>query len=107
MEAFIYLAIFVLIVAGFWKVFEKAGQPGWAALIPIYNLVVYLQVAGKPIWWILLYFIPLVNLIVSVIVSLSVAERFGKSAAYAMGLLFLPFIFIPMLGFSDAKYQGA
>jgi hypothetical protein len=100
------LALFVLLVAGMWKVFTKAGQPGWAAIIPIYNVIVLLQVAGRPIWWIILYLIPFVNIVIAIIVNIDIAKRFGKGVGFAIGLVFLPFIFYPILGFGDAQYQG-
>jgi hypothetical protein len=102
----IELAIIVAVVAGFWKVFEKAGKPGWAAIIPIYNIIVLLEIIGKPIWWIVLFFIPCVNFIVSILVALDVAKSFGKSAGFGVGLAFLPFVFYPILGFGDARYVG-
>jgi len=101
-----YLAVLLLIIIGMWKVFEKAGKPGWAAIIPIYNLVVLLEIVGKPIWWIILMLIPLVNLIVYIIVLIELAKRFGKGIGFALGLLFLPFIFFPVLGFGSAQYHG-
>ena len=100
------LALCVAIIAGVWKVFVKAGKPGWAAIVPIYNLVVLLEIAGKPLWWVLLFFVPLVNLIMMVLVGIAVAKSFGKSAAYGIGLALLGFVFYPMLGFSDAQYQA-
>lgn len=106
MKALIYLAIFVLIIAGIWRVFTKAGRPGWGALIPIYNLYLLCGIAGKPGWWVILMFIPIVNLIISILVSLGVAENFGKGAGFGIGLAFLPFIFYPILGFGDATYGG-
>lgn len=102
----IYLAIVVAVIAGFWKMFEKAGQPGWAAIVPIYNLVVLLKISGKPLWWIILFFIPFVNFVAIVLAMLGLAKNFGKGAGFAMGCVFLGFIFIPMLGFGDAKYVG-
>ncbi len=102
----IYLAIVILMIAGMWKTFSKAGQPGWAAIIPIYNVIVLLQVAGKPVWWIILFLIPLVNLIVAILAYLALAEKFGKGAGFAVGLILLPFVFWPMLGFGDAQFQG-
>src|SRR6266478_934150 len=87
----IEIAIIIVVVIGLWKVFEKAGQPGWAAIVPIYNIVVLLQIAGKPIWWIILFFIPLVNLIPAIMVPIAIAEKFGKSVAFGVGLIFLPF----------------
>ena len=107
MIGLIALAIFVAIIAGFWKVFTKAGQPGWAAIVPIYNLIVLLQIAGKPLWWIILFFLPFANLVAAVLVGLAVAKKFGKSDAFGLGLGLLAFIFYPILGFSDAQYQGA
>jgi uncharacterized membrane protein YoaK (UPF0700 family) len=102
----IYLAILVAIIAGFWKVFEKAGQPGWAAIVPIYNVIVMLQIAGKPIWWIVLFFIPLVNLVIAFIVNIEIAKRFGKDALFGVLLTLFGFIFYPILGFGDASYLG-
>jgi hypothetical protein len=102
----IYLAVIVLAIAGMWKTFSKAGKPGWAAIIPIYNLIVLLEVAGKPLWWIILFFIPVVNLIAMILVGIGVAENFGKSAGFGVGLALLSFIFYPILGFGSAQYQG-
>jgi hypothetical protein len=102
----VYLAIYVLVAIGFWKMFEKAGQPGWAGLIPIVNLYFLCKVAGRPGWWVILYFIPIVSLVISIIVWLDTAKAFGKGAGFAIGLIFLPFIFAPVLGFGDAQYQG-
>jgi len=101
-----YLAVLLLIIIGMWKVFEKAGKPGWAAIIPIYNLVVLLEIVGKPIWWIILMLIPLVNLIVYIIILVELAKRFGKGVGFAIGLLIFPFICFPILGFGNAQYQG-
>ena len=96
----------VLMVAAMWKVFTKAGKPGWAALIPIYNLVVLLQIAGKPVWWIILFFIPIVNLVILILIGIDVAKAFGKGTGFGLGLALLGFIFYPILGFSDATYRG-
>jgi Family of unknown function (DUF5684) len=96
----------VILIIAWWKVFTKAGQPGWACLIPIYNLYILLKIAGKPGWWIILFLIPIVNFVISIIVSIAVANSFGKSALFGIGLAFLPFIFYLILGFGDAKYVG-
>jgi len=101
----IELLILAVVVAGLWKVFVKAGQPGWAAVVPIYNLIVLLNIARKPLWWIVLCVIPFVNLIAAILISIAVARNFGKSVAFGVGLALLPFVFYPMLGFSDAIYQ--
>jgi len=102
-----YIAIIVVIIAAMWKVFEKAGQPGWAAIVPIYNgYVLTCEIAKKEILWFILMFIPFVGIIASIMVSLEVARKFGKSDGFGIGLAFLPFIFYPMLAFGDAQYQG-
>ena len=99
-----YFALIILMIAGLWKTFSKAGQPGWAAIIPIYNLIVLCQVAGRPIWWFLLLLICFP--IFYIIICIDIAKRFGKGGGFAVGLIFLPFIFFPMLGFGSAQYQG-
>jgi len=101
----VWLAIVVLAIAGMWKVFTKAGKPGWAAIVPIYNLIVLLEIAGKPMWWFILFLVPVVNFIVIIMVSIAVAQRFGKGTGFALGLAFLAPIFYPVLGFSDARYN--
>jgi hypothetical protein len=103
----LYLALIVLVIAGFWKVFVKAGHPGWAAIVPIYNIYILLKIAGKPGWWLLLFFIPVVSLVVMILVSLEVAKAFGKGGGFGVGLALLSFVFYPILGFGDAKYQAA
>jgi Family of unknown function (DUF5684) len=102
----VWLVVVVLMIAAMWKLFEKAGEPGWAAIVPIYNIIVLLKIVGKPAWWIVLLLIPLVNLIVAIIVLIALAKSFGKGAGFAIGLLILPFIFYPMLAWGDAKYLG-
>jgi hypothetical protein len=102
----IELGLVVLTVAGMWAVFAKAGKPGWAAIIPIYNVIVLLEIADKPIWWIILFLIPCVNLIVALFVSIAVAEKFGQGAGFGVGLWLLGFVFYPILGFGDYQYEG-
>jgi uncharacterized membrane protein YhaH (DUF805 family) len=105
--AVIWLVVMVVLIAAMWKVFEKAGEPGWAAIIPIYNLYILLKIAGRPGWWILLFLIPFVNFIIAIVVAFDVAKRFGKGAGFALGLVFLPFIFYPLLAWGDAQYHAA
>src|SRR6476620_10565425 len=100
-----WLAVVVLMVASMWKLFQKAGEPGWAAIVPIYNFIVLLKIAGKPAWWIVLMFIPFVNLIVAIIAALAVARNFGKGTGFGLGLAFLAPIFYPILAFGDSRYQ--
>jgi uncharacterized membrane protein YhaH (DUF805 family) len=103
--AIIYCALLLLVIAALWKIFTKAGKPGWAALIPIYNIIVLLEIAGKPAWWVILFLIPFVNFIVAIIVSIAVAKNFGKGTGFGVGLAFLGFIFGPILAFGDAQYN--
>ncbi|MFP4527309.1 MAG: DUF5684 domain-containing protein [Candidatus Kapaibacterium sp.] len=103
----IWLAIVVLMIAGMWKIFEKAGKPGWAAIIPIYNMIVLLEIIDRPLWWIILLFIPIVNIVFGILITIELAKSFGKDMAYAIGMILLPFIFYPMLGFGDAQFEGA
>lgn len=102
----VWLIILVLIIASMWKVFVKAGKPGWAAIIPIYNIIVLLEIVGRPLWWLILLIIPFVNIIAFIVVAIDTAKSFGKGVGFAIGLLLLPFIFYPILGFGDAKYVG-
>jgi hypothetical protein len=97
--------IVVLVIASFWKTFTKAGKPGWGSIIPIYNAILLLQIAGRPVWWIILLIIPLVNIVVGIIVSIDVAKNFGKGTGFGVGLALLGFIFYPILGFGDAQYR--
>src|SRR5437899_781055 len=100
-------AVIILVIASNWKVFSKAGQPGWAAIIPIYNVYVMCKVAGRPGWWLLLFLIPLVNFIIAIILNVDIAKHFGKGIGFAIGMILLPFIFWPILGFGSARYQSA
>jgi len=101
-----WIAFVILMIAALWKVFSKAGHPGWVAIIPIVNTYFLIKVAGRPGWWLILMFIPLVNFIIWIILCIDVAKNFGKGTGFGIGLLFLPFIFFLILGFGSAQYQG-
>ncbi len=104
----VYLGIALFFIIAGWKLFVKAGQPGWGIIIPIYNLYLWLKIAGRPGWWLLLCLIPLVNFVILILVSLDVAKAFGKSGAWGFFLLFLfGFIGIPILGYGSAVYAPA
>lgn len=97
----------LLAIIAMWKVFVKAGQPGWAAIIPIYNIYILLKIVGRPGWWLVLWLIPIVDIVVAILVSIDLAKSFGKSAAWGVIMLFfLNIIGYFILGFGDAKYQG-
>ena len=101
----VWLGMMVLIIGGLWKIFTKAGQPGWAAIVPIYNIFILCTIAGKPAWWIVLFFIPFVNIVVSIMVWAEVAKRFGKDTGFVIGLILLPMVFLPLLGWGNAQYH--
>jgi hypothetical protein len=100
------LAVYLLIGFSLSKIFTKAGQPGIAGFIPIWNMLVLLKIAGKPMWWFLLYLCGPVGIVISFIVNIEVAKRFGKGVGFGIGMALLPYIFVPMLGFGSATYQG-
>lgn len=101
------LAVAVFLIAALWMVFTKAGEAGWKSIIPIWNTIVILRMVGRPWWWVLLFLIPLVNIVVAFIVYIDLAKAFGKGVGFGVGMVLLSFIFIPILGFGDAEYQGA
>jgi hypothetical protein len=103
----IWAAFIIFMIASFWRLFSKAGQPGWAAIIPIVNTYFLCKIAGRPGWWVLLMFIPFVNFVIWIIVSIDVAKSFGKGTGFGVGVAFLPFIFVPILAFGSTQYQGA
>ena len=99
-----YLGVIVLVIVSIWKIFEKAGKPGWAAIVPIYNMIVLLEIVNKLVWWIVLMVIPFVNIVIAIIVYVELAKAFGKSAGFGIGMIFLSFIFLPLLAFGDDQY---
>lgn len=102
----LYIAFIVFLIAAQWKVFAKAGQPGWACLVPFYNIYIMTQIAKKPGWWVaIILLVPIANLIFAIMLINGVSKAFGKDVGFTLGLLFLSFIFWPILGFGNAKYQ--
>jgi hypothetical protein len=99
------VTIFGLIIAGIWKVFVKAGQHGWVCLIPIYSAVVMCRIVKRPAWWVLLFFIPVVNLVTAVLIYLDLARAFRRDEAFGVLTIFFPWIMLPILGFSSAEYD--
>lgn len=103
----IFVVIVVVIyLAAQWRIYEKAGKPGWAAIIPIYNYLVLLEIVGKPWWWLLLMLIPGVNIIFAVWVVNLLSKSFGQNEGFTIGLIFLSIIFYPMLAFGNYEYKG-
>mgnify|MGYP001466192877 CR=1 FL=1 len=100
----IILLFLVLIIIPIWCIYEKADKPGWAAIIPIYNSLVWFEIINKPWYWLLLICIPYIGLIWSVWSINLLVKRFGYSEGFTVGVLFLPFIFLPIIAFGNSKY---
>jgi hypothetical protein len=101
---FALLATFIIICR--WKIYSKAGKPGWAAIIPIYNFIILLEIVGKPAWWVALLFVPGANLVIAILVAVELSKSFGQSGGFAVGLIFLPIVFYPLLAFGNYQYVG-
>ena len=100
------LAVTVFLIIAMWRMFTKAGKPGWASIIPFYNTYVLLKMVGRPGWWLVLMFIPLVNIVILIIVMIDLAKAFGKGGGFAVLLILLPYIGFAILGFGSARYVG-
>ncbi|MCW3842483.1 DUF5684 domain-containing protein [Micromonospora yasonensis] len=105
--ALVALVLLVVSIAAMWKVFTKAGQPGWAAIIPFYNYYVLVRIAGRPGWWFLLALIPIVNVVISLVVAIDLARSYGRSEVFGVvGLWLFSVIGFLILGFGSSRYQG-
>ena len=102
----VVLAIAIVVLVGLWKVFEKAGKPGWGAIVPLYNLYCLFEMTFGTGWLFLLIFVPCVGAIMTIIMWIKLAMAFDKGVGFGIGILFFPFMFVPMLGFGDAQYVG-
>ncbi len=103
----IWLAFMTFMIIAMWKVFVKAGKPGWASIVPFYNLYVMLEIVGRPTWWLLMFFVPFANIVFAIIMTLDVAKAYGKDTGFGVLLILLPVVGYPILGFSkDIKYVG-
>lgn len=100
------VAVAIFMIAALWRVNTKAGKPGWAAIIPFYNVIVLLEIIGRPLWWLFLLLIPVINIVFSFIVHIDLAKSFGKGTGFGVGLTLLSLIFFPILGFGSARYLG-
>ncbi len=100
----IYIGIIVLMISSIWKVFTKANQPGWAAIVPFYNIIIMLQVAKKPTWWIAMYFVPIANIVFMIMTLNAVSKNFGKDEGFTVGMVLLGVVFWPILAFGSAQY---
>ncbi len=102
----LYLVLFILYCVAAWRIFERAGKPGWGIFIPIFNLYLLCKISGRPGWMVIFFFIPLVNVVMGLIIALDIARAFSKGPGFGLGLFFLSFIFVPILGFGSAKYTN-
>ena len=105
--AIIEVIVAIVLVVAMWVLYTKADKPGWAAIIPFYNVYVLLQIVGRPGWWLILFFIPFVNIVVGIMVYIELAQVFGQGTGFGCLMLIFPYIMIPILAFGDAKYEGA
>ncbi len=102
----VWLAIVVVLVAAYWRIFAKAGRPGWASLIPIYNAVTLLHITGRSGWWLLGMCVPLLNIFVFIRLVFELAGAFGRGFGFGFGLLLLSPVFVPVLAFGGSRYVG-
>ena len=100
------MALAVFSIISMWKLFKKAGKPGWASIVPIYNMIVMIEIAELPMWYIALFFVPFANIYAMFKIYIEIAHKFGKSTGFGVGMVFLGIIFIPMLAFGKAEYKG-
>lgn len=103
---FVYAAVILIYVVSMWKLYAKAGKPGWASIVPIYNVIVQLEIIGRPIWWILLLFIPFVNIYAAIVLTLDLAKSYGKDTGFGILMLLFPIIMMPVLAFGKSEYVG-
>ena len=101
----VYVALIAFVIVCQWKIFSKAGKPGWAAIVPIYNIIVLLEIVNKPWWWLLLMMIPIVNIVMIIIVLNRLSKSFGKSEGFTVGLVLLGIIFMGILAFDKSEYK--
>lgn len=116
-----WVVIAIIIFVSLWKIFQKAGRPGWEGIIPLYNYYILLvEIVGRPAWWVafpiaavVLGWVPVIGwlisiafLVVHVIVSNDLSKSFGKGVGFTIGLVILGFIFFPILAFGKAQYLG-
>ncbi|MBF9018015.1 MULTISPECIES: DUF5684 domain-containing protein [unclassified Oceanispirochaeta] len=105
LTVFWFIVTIILVVAN-WKIFTKAGKPGWAILVPIYNIIVMVQIIQRPMWWVIMLFIPLVNVVFAIMIIYNLCLKFGQPGWHVVPALLLSFIYYPYLAFSNASYQG-
>lgn len=102
----IVMAVSILMIIAMWRIFTKAGKPGWASLVPIYNMVVMMQIVGRPEWQVVLMFLPFAHIYISIVLPLDLAKSFGKTTGFGVLMIFFPAIMNPILAFGSSRYVG-
>lgn len=105
-EMIILLIVFFIPTISLWKLFIKAKKPGWAVIIPFYNIVIFMEIIGKPWWWLFLWLIPYLNIIWVIWSWNLMVKSFGKSESFTIGIILLWVIFLPILAFGNSEYHG-
>lgn len=100
----LYFALIIFLIGAMWKINTKAGEPGWACIVPFYSFYILCKISGVKNWW--LIFIPLANIYIAIVTIFALAKSFGKDTGFGVGLLLLGIIFYPILGYGDARYVG-
>ena len=103
----IYFGIIALMIISMWKIFTKAGKEGWASIVPFYNFYVMVEISKKPTWWFGMMFVPFANFVIMIMIMNGISKSFGKSEGFTVGMVFLPYVFYPILAFGDAQYVDA
>jgi hypothetical protein len=101
----IYIPVAVFMAVCMWIIYAKAGAYGWGCIVPIYNIILLCDIANRSRWWTLLYFVPFVNIVAYIVLYFGVAKSFGRGDGFAVGLVFLPVVFLPILAFGDSQYN--
>lgn len=102
----IWLVATVVMVVALWKLFTKAGKPGWAAIVPIYNVAVMLEISGRPVWWLVLFLVPIFGTWIGIVMMLDFVRSYGKSMGFGVVSVFFPYVTLPIMAFDKSKYVG-
>ena len=104
---FVFLTMIIIsVILSMWSIFKKAGEPGWAAIVPFYSLFVLVRIVKRPLWWVILLLVPILNILVMFLIYSDLSAHFGKKPQFAVGIFFLPFIFLPIIAFDDSHYNN-
>lgn len=105
-ENILQILVTIVIIISLWKIFQKAGEKGWYAIVPIYNLYILTKIIGKKWWWVILYIIPYFGIIWIIWTTNRLRKSFEKNWIFLVGMTFLPFIFFPIIAFDTSLYTN-